>query len=541
MAALELHCGPDPGGCGWGGERVDLLDSFDSEMQEWEDQLQEMQRKIEELYNEVKARREANETNTNHLTNNKSLNITLLPVNQANGYPSGRPNNNLPVRQSNGVQGGPSVMRSFGFHHPSNYCNGSNNYMLNPLSNSSHNPNSCHNIDNQDTTLDILNRYLQQGTQLGNNQRNLGAPNTAYPVSHSYQDSMKTSPGTNRTASGVVVEEFEEVENKNKKSSLDEFQARHVSWKDPISSNNHLTKYSASKQPIKQRNASPVPSRSTYHESSQQPDRKCLLVDRKCGSPSVLRKFGAMLQENEGKTLIEDGLMTTVISTEPPRHVNTSVCQSKFDSRWTSTHVPIQKCIADCDVPMAELEPGQDPWAAVPPQHLLQNRDSEMVGSAPEKNGLAFNLSPSQSHLKAGYHKNAPGPKTHKAGFQYEDLFSDYRMVERILGAGSQHYGKVHTGLNLDQLLEMMEIENSRSQIVTVTQQLDTKQVIRESSPAPITSNFSRPSRPANQRRPSRWAKHTPPSKIPPTSCPPSPRLKARPFLNSLHTETVIM
>lgn len=49
MAALELHCGLDHGGCVWGDERVDLLDSFDSEMQEWEEQLQDMQRKIEEV------------------------------------------------------------------------------------------------------------------------------------------------------------------------------------------------------------------------------------------------------------------------------------------------------------------------------------------------------------------------------------------------------------------------------------------------------------------------------------------------------------
>lgn len=41
MAALDVHV--------WGGDRVDLLDSFDSEMQEWEDQLQEMQKKIEEV------------------------------------------------------------------------------------------------------------------------------------------------------------------------------------------------------------------------------------------------------------------------------------------------------------------------------------------------------------------------------------------------------------------------------------------------------------------------------------------------------------
>lgn len=68
-------------------------------------------------------------------------------------------------------------------------------------------------------------------------------------------------------------------------------------------------------------------------------------------------------------------------------------------------------------------------------------------------------------------------------------------------------------------------------------------QVNHESSAAPSSSNFSRPARPANQRRPSRWATHTPSSKITHTSCPSSPGLKAKQFLNSYsrHTETVIM
>ncbi|XP_056097191.1 uncharacterized protein KIAA0408-like [Rhinichthys klamathensis goyatoka] len=126
-------------------------------------------------------------------------------------------------------------------------------------------------------------------------------------------------------------------------------------------------------------------------------------------------------------------------------------------------------------------------------------------------------------------------------------------MVERILAAGTQNFSKIHTGLgvdkkrqgndNLEQLLEMMEIENNRTQRATFTQQLDTKQVNHESSVAPSSSNFSRPARPANQRRPSRWANHTPSSKITHTSCPSSPGLKAKQFLNSYsrHTETVIM
>ncbi|XP_073679633.1 uncharacterized protein [Garra rufa] len=557
MAALELHCGTKPGSCVWGGERADQLDSFDSEMQEWEDQLQDMQRKIEELYKEVKARREGTESSTNIITNNKNLDITLLPVNsqyshQANGY-HGHPKNSLPIHQCGED---PSVIRSLGFHHTSEYCNGSNNYMPNSLSNSSHYPASCHDLERQDATLDILNGYFQQGPHFGKNPRNLGTPNTiqnpkVYPVTDSYQYSMKTSLVVNRTGSCVVQDEIEEAENKkNKKSSWDDSQARHVSWKEPVSSNDLPPKNSASKLAIRQRDASPVTPRSTYHESSQQPDRKCLLLDRKSGSPSVLRKFGAMLQENEGKTLIEDGLVTTVVSTELPRHTSTPICQNKFDAKRASSRAPVQKCPADCDVLVAHLEPSQESWAAGPSRHLLNgDRESGRGGCVLEQR----NLIPPQSHLNSGYHKVSSMSKAHNVGFQSKDLFSEYEMVERILGAGSQNFNKVHRGLgvdmmrlgndNLEQLLEMMEIENNRSQSATFTQQLDNKQVNRESSPVPSSSQFSRPARPANQRRPSRWAKHTHPSKVAHTSCPPSPGLKGKQFLNSYsrHTETIIM
>lgn len=290
-----------------------------------------------------------------------------------------------------------------------------------------------------------------------------------------------------RTASYVVLDEIEAENKKNTKSNWDDFQAHHVSWKDPVSSNNLLPKNSASKLAIRHRDPSPVTHRSTYHESSQQPDRKCLLLDRKSGSPSVLRKFGAMLQENEGKTLIEDGLVTTVVSTEPPRHTSTPICQSKFDARLASSCVPVQKCLADCDAMVADLEPSQESWAAGPSRHLLNgDKDSGKGACVLEQHSLAYN--PTRSHLNSGDHKVAPLSKSHKAGFQSEDLFSDYQMVERILGAGSQNFSKVHRGLgvdmrlgndNLEQLLEMMEIENNRSQRATFTQQLDNKQVKR--------------------------------------------------------------
>lgn len=49
MAAIDLERGLEHGGRGWGKERPELIDNFDSEMQEWEDQLQDIQRKIEEV------------------------------------------------------------------------------------------------------------------------------------------------------------------------------------------------------------------------------------------------------------------------------------------------------------------------------------------------------------------------------------------------------------------------------------------------------------------------------------------------------------
>lgn len=54
MAAIDLERGLEHSGRGWGQERPELMDNFDSEMQEWEDQLQDIQRKIEEVRHYIK-------------------------------------------------------------------------------------------------------------------------------------------------------------------------------------------------------------------------------------------------------------------------------------------------------------------------------------------------------------------------------------------------------------------------------------------------------------------------------------------------------
>lgn len=58
MAAIDLDRGLEHRGRRWGKERPELTDNFDSEMQEWEDQLQDIQRKIEEVRFDIKMQQD---------------------------------------------------------------------------------------------------------------------------------------------------------------------------------------------------------------------------------------------------------------------------------------------------------------------------------------------------------------------------------------------------------------------------------------------------------------------------------------------------
>ncbi|XP_026776705.3 uncharacterized protein LOC113530680 [Pangasianodon hypophthalmus] len=361
MAALDLHCGVDPGVCVWSGEGVDLLDSFDSEMQQWEEQLQEVQRKIEELYKVVEARRGASEINPN---SNAQLDITLLPVTNASGYPNngyhGGNVNNAPVQHQT-------------FKHPSNYTKDTCSYGVNYQNNGFAGPQS-YTVKGQDVMLDILDGYLgmESGSLSQSREKPRGAPHTSSIQNQSvytHQNGSNQWPVTDRIGC-VSLGEFEEAQNrKNKGSAWDEPRVRHVSWKDQVTS----PEKSVNKPPIKQRDSPHVSARPAHFSDSP----KCPLLDRRCGSPSVLRKFGAMLQENEGKTLIEDGIVTTLVPKVVPR-------SPKLSGSRGSKHVPAK----DTEVPVT-----------------LQNWE----------------------------HRGAKaGVKTSHWGM--DNLQTDFRMTERILG-----------------------------------------------------------------------------------------------------------
>uniref|UniRef100_A0A4W3IGB0 SOGA 1/2-like coiled-coil domain-containing protein n=1 Tax=Callorhinchus milii TaxID=7868 RepID=A0A4W3IGB0_CALMI len=59
-AAMDLRKQLENSERTWGREKVELLERFDNERKEWESQLKDMQSKIEQLYQEVKARQQCN-------------------------------------------------------------------------------------------------------------------------------------------------------------------------------------------------------------------------------------------------------------------------------------------------------------------------------------------------------------------------------------------------------------------------------------------------------------------------------------------------
>lgn len=81
----------------------------------------------------------------------------------------------------------------------------------------------------------------------------------------------------------------------------------------------------------------------------------CVLVDRKCSSPSIVRKFEAMLQENEGKVFV-DGVVTSC-SVPANAKCSTGCCHnrwscdtSKFSGSKLSAYGTVQKSFSEVNI-----------------------------------------------------------------------------------------------------------------------------------------------------------------------------------------------
>lgn len=76
-AAMDLHKQLESTERNWKMEKMELLERFDSERKEWECQWKVMQKKIEELYQEVKLRRESNGKNRDDSIQAKILEFSV--------------------------------------------------------------------------------------------------------------------------------------------------------------------------------------------------------------------------------------------------------------------------------------------------------------------------------------------------------------------------------------------------------------------------------------------------------------------------------
>ncbi|XP_059195291.1 protein SOGA3a [Centropristis striata] len=91
----------------------------------------------------------------------------------------------------------------------------------------------------------------------------------------------------------------------------------------------------------------------------------CVLVDKKCSSPSIVRKFEAMLHENEGKVL-KDGIVSSC-SVPTNTECNMGCCHnrwscdvSKFTNSKLSTYGTVQKSFSEVNILSAGKESRSD-------------------------------------------------------------------------------------------------------------------------------------------------------------------------------------
>uniref|UniRef100_G3PIV7 SOGA 1/2-like coiled-coil domain-containing protein n=1 Tax=Gasterosteus aculeatus TaxID=69293 RepID=G3PIV7_GASAC len=311
MAAIDLERGLEHSGRAWGKERPELMDNFDSEMQEWEDQLQDIQRKIEELYNGVQARRGANDATADEQKNGGER--EWGPAHRGESHPAA-------------VTG------------PRRYGDGCKH--SDPVSHQR----DCGCCRAASGIGDLLQGYLGQEHQMS--RKNNGARHVRF------SDTIKVSPATERrTASGE-----ERLGQETLAGSSEQTENRKNQVSHPRSSPNKEN--TGAKPPLGQRDAASAPPRSqppNARAESPAPDRKApgpaALGDRKCGSPSVLRKFGAMLQENEGKMLTESGVVAHQVAAPEPKSP-TPGCQRRAPAACKApARAPVQKCHADAAAP----------------------------------------------------------------------------------------------------------------------------------------------------------------------------------------------
>ncbi|XP_066558263.1 uncharacterized protein KIAA0408 isoform X1 [Amia ocellicauda] len=385
-AAMDLRKQLEHSERGWVREKVELLERFDSERKEWESQLKDMQMKIEELYHEVKARREGSVNGKEHGSHDEVLRLALHSSSSESSVLGGLADQKLDCPKESAAKVEEILQCNIGQALNSISMSEGNEPYTNPFNNFQNNngfPSNVTRGNEKKKYTSALNAALKEIAKVSEELC-------------SYQDEIKkkSTHGRSRTSSISFLEEFEEAHNVKNRGHpgfqsrsgepalssewSDEFsiteEENRINWssmsRDLNGSIESETDTGAKLSPRK-KEAPPIPPRTTswYITGSAVPETAELpaveinksrelqeaFSESKCNSPSVLKKFGAMLHENEGKTLTDSGVFTHIVPADSKCnigccHSRWSCDGSKFGDGNSSTYMPVQKSFSDVNI-----------------------------------------------------------------------------------------------------------------------------------------------------------------------------------------------
>ncbi|XP_027005632.1 protein SOGA3a isoform X2 [Tachysurus fulvidraco] len=408
-AAMDLRCRLEHSERDWAREKSELLERFDLERKEWESQLRDMQHKIEELYNEVKAHRQKGafgpnigaQTTAIRLStySGSTVSSTLTDSSEAHSssysehltqqrhsstdssHICSEPNGqhySIQCEQSKQASSGKYEHREIEAINTTELEDILHECLVNkPIS------------SGQNDLLTACRGFQNKDIDCATDKKNTMALNAALKeiarVSEelcSYQDEIRKKSGFKRSQTEPVVfpGDVEISEKYMLELSDTDFNVnvldkqKGINW-DDVQKNSTKTE-SGTELPVKRRDVPPIPFRSTswYINSplatdipSSAPEpllrKTCRspCLHKKCNSPSIVRRFEAMLQENEGKILTDSGIVPGPVPHDSK--CNISCCQSRwscdgsrFGSSKSSPYVPIQKCLSEVNIIAAEAK-----------------------------------------------------------------------------------------------------------------------------------------------------------------------------------------
>ncbi|XP_058602078.1 protein SOGA3a isoform X2 [Onychostoma macrolepis] len=415
-AAMDLRCRLENSEKGWVKEKSELLERFEAERKEWENQLMDMQQRIEELYNEVRAHRTG--SSLRPITDGQNAlrlsSCSASTLSSAVTYPSDAQSNEYSealTQQSNAsIDSQPSQL-SHNTSESSDQCNSDQSELLNQQGAAEQQAidtaeleeilesclkkkmgnKSC--FTGQDDLLNPFKRFqsmeisCESGKKKNNTALNAALKEIARVSEElcSYQDETRKWPDIKRSRSESTffsrepelverVKDNLEMEDtvlylKNMSEDLKSLDEQY--WMNWEGCNMELQQSEAKPQYNIRQQAPPIPARSTSWylsspsvseiESSgteQGCQRPGTHPDRKYTSPAIVRKFEAMLQENEGKILTDSGNVACTVPVDSK--CNISCCQSRwscdgsrFGSNRSSRYVPLKRCLSNVDISAA--------------------------------------------------------------------------------------------------------------------------------------------------------------------------------------------